>query len=304
MNGRAWRLARVDGVDLLVRPSLFVMGAVLVVVFASRFGDRTSSNPYVLAIAFVVGLYVSVLVHELAHVVVARGYRMRVRSVTLHLLGGETVIEGESRRPLQELAVAGVGPLASIVIGLACLAVDDLFGGTTGSLLSAMGLVNLLVAAFNLIPGLPLDGGRMLRALIWGVTGRELVGIRVAAWIGRLTAVAVVLVVALLPRDDSYVLDLVIALIVAWFLWAGSSQALQRAAWRERVDGLIARDLVDVTTPVPADAVALAADLRGDALLRTMAAHPAPAYALTEPDGTVVGVLTSAAVDDAYRRTT
>lgn len=298
-------MGRVAGADLLIKPSLLVMGVVLVVVFATRFDDRTTANSYVLAIAFVVGLYVSVLVHELAHVFAARGYGMTVQSVTLHLLGGETIIEGESKTPLQELWVAGVGPLASAAIGGVCLAVDGLFSGTVGALLTAMGLVNLLVAAFNLIPGLPLDGGRVLRALIWGVTGRELVGIRVAAWIGRIAAVAVLAVVAglLLAREDGYLLDLVVAILVAGFLWTGSTQALQRLAWRERYAGLVARDLAEHLDPVPPDAVALDADLRGEALLRAIAAHPADHYVLTETDGTVAGVLSLTAVDTAFRRT-
>lgn len=303
---QAWRVGRVAGADLLIRPSLLVMGVVLVVVFATRLDDRTTANPYLLAIAFVVGLYASVLVHELAHVAAARGYGMSVQSVTLHLLGGETLIEDESKTPLQELWIAGVGPLASAAIGGACLAVDDLFSGAVGALLTAMGLVNLLVAAFNLIPGLPLDGGRVLRAVIWGITGRELLGVRIAAWIGRGAAVAVLvfMVAVVLRRDDEYLLDLVVAILVAGFLWAGSTQALQRLAVRERLDGLVARDLADELAPVPADAVQLPADLRGEALLRAISAQPADHYVLTETDGTVAGVLSLSAVDTAFRRTT
>ena len=126
----AWRLGRLVGVDVLIRPSLLIMGAILVALFAQRFDDRTDSNPYVLATAFVLALYVSVLIHELAHVAVARRFRMRVHSVTLHLLGGETVIEGESRRPGQELAISIAGPLSSLAIGLACFAVEPALSGT------------------------------------------------------------------------------------------------------------------------------------------------------------------------------
>jgi Zn-dependent protease len=118
-----WRIARVVGVDVLIKPSLLVMGAALVVLFAPRWEDRGSTSPYVLAAVFVVSLYVSVLVHELAHVLVARAYRMQVASVTLHLLGGETLIEGESRTPGQELATSISGPLASLAIALAAFGV-------------------------------------------------------------------------------------------------------------------------------------------------------------------------------------
>ena len=114
-----WRIGRVAGVDLLARPSLLVMGVILVVLFAPRYEDQTQTNPYVVAAVFVVALYASILLHEIAHVLAARGFGMHVPSVTLHLLGGETAIEGESRTPWQELATAIVGPIVSLAIGLA-----------------------------------------------------------------------------------------------------------------------------------------------------------------------------------------
>lgn len=230
--GNGWRIGRVAGADIRIQPSLLLMGAVLVVVFGDRFEGRTDANPHVLAVAFVVGLYASVLVHELAHVAAARRYRMRVHSVTLHLLGGETAIEGDSRRPSHEFWIAVVGPLASAAIGGVALGLARTADGTAGTLLHAIGLVNLLVGAFNLVPGLPLDGGRVLRALIWGATGREVVGIRVAGWAGRVTAAVVVVLAVTRERDETYVVDLVVALLVAGFLWAGAGQALRRTAYR------------------------------------------------------------------------
>ncbi len=295
-----WRVWRAGDIDFLVRPSLLLMGAVLVIVFAGRFEGRTDTNPYVVATGFVLGLYVSVLVHELAHVAAARGFGMRVHSVTLHLLGGETSIAGESRRPFQELWIAIVGPLTSAAIGVAAVVIGRSLEGTTGTLIAAIGLVNLLVAAFNMIPGLPLDGGRVLRAIIWAVTGREVLGIKVAAWIGRITAVLAVVWAVQRPRDETYVIDLLVAALVAWFLWSGSSQALHQVARRTRLSGLIARDLAE-PVPAPADAVRLDADLSGQELLSTIAAHPAEAYALIDADGHFVGVLTLDAVDTAYR---
>jgi len=299
-----WRLWRFGDVDVLVRPSLLAMGAVLIVVFAGRFEGRTDTNPYVVASVFVIGLYASVLIHELAHVAAAHGYGMRVHSVTLHLLGGETAIEGQSRRPFQELWIALVGPLTSAAIGYGSLGLAQLFDGTSASLLTAIGLANLLVAAFNMIPGLPLDGGRVLRALIWWITGREVVGIHVAAWIGRLTAVAVAIWAVLQPRDDTYVVDLLVVALVAWFLWVGSSQALHQASRRSRIDRLVARDLAVEGIPVPDGAVRLDADLSGSELLRSVASHPAEAYALVDSDGFLVGVLTHEALNEAYRSDT
>ncbi len=297
-----WRIGRVRGVDLLIKPSIVLMGVVLVLLFAPRFEDRSGDNSYALAAAFVIALYVSVFVHELAHVFAARQFGMRVQSVTLHLLGGETLIEGESRTPWQELWISISGPLASLGIGLTARSLSGSADGTFSDILWSVGYVNILVAVFNMLPGLPLDGGRVFRALIWQVTGREEIGVRIAAWIGRAAAVGVV-AFALLNRDEDSRLgvNLAIALLVAWFLWKGASDALRHASRSSRINLLVARKLVDTDQAPPAGAPHLAADLYGSDLLRAMASQPADVYALTEADGSVLGTLSAQAVDDAYR---
>ncbi|MEO6606427.1 MAG: site-2 protease family protein [Aeromicrobium sp.] len=298
-----WRLGRLRGVDLLIRPSMVLMGVFLVVLFAPTFEDRSDDNSYVLAAAFVIALYVSVLVHELAHVFAARQFGMRVQSVTLHLLGGETLIEGESRTPWQELSISIAGPLTSLGIGLTARSLSGSTDGTMSDILWSVGYVNILIAIFNMLPGLPLDGGRVFRAIIWKVTGREEVGVRIAAWIGRAAAIGVV-AFALLGRDDDskrFGVNILIALLVAWFLWQGATNALRHATRTSRINLLVARNLVDTQHKPPTAAPQLAADLYGSELLRAMASHPADVYALTEPDGSVLGSLSARAVDDAYR---
>ncbi|MCD9198041.1 site-2 protease family protein [Aeromicrobium wangtongii] len=298
-----WRIGRVVGVDVLIKPSLLVMGAVLVVLFAPRWENRSDTSPYLLATVFVVSLYLSVLIHEIAHVVAARAYRMRVDSVTLHLLGGETVIEGDSRTPGQELVTSIVGPLASLLIAAAAFVTSTSMElGTTADVIWSIAWVNFIVAGFNMLPGLPLDGGRVFRAIVWKLTGNEATGVRIAAWIGRLASVALVVFAAFSfsnARDAT--INLLIALFVAWFLWEGASDALHHAQRTARINLLVARDIGFPGATPPPGAETLSADLRGADLLRAMAARPAEAYALTEPDGSVYGVLTSRAVDDAYR---
>jgi len=296
-----WRLGRLVGVDVLIKPSLLLMGVALVYLFSSRFDDRTDSNPYVLATAFVLGLYVSVLIHELAHVAVARGFRMRVHSVTLHLLGGETLIEGESRKASQELAISIAGPLSSLAIGLACFAIEPALSGTSADVVYAIAQLNILVAIFNMLPGLPLDGGRVFRAIIWQVTGREEAGIRIAAWLGRFTAVAIVAYAFTRSDEPSFEIDVVIAVIVGWYLWQGAGDALSNAGRSARINALDARVIGFPGATPPPNAEQLSANLHGAELLKAMAARPAEAYALIEQDGTVYGVLTARAVDEAYR---
>ena len=298
-------MGRFAGVDLLIRPSLLLMVVVLVYLFAPRFANQAGTNPYVLAALFVGALYISVLVHEIAHVILARRYRMPVASVTLHLLGGETAIEGESRTPAQEFWTSVVGPLASLAIGaVAWLVAGGMGNGNAHTVVQAIAAVNVLVGAINLVPGLPLDGGRVFRAIIWGLTGREAIGIKAAAWSGRIFAVlAMLLPIIWFLQDKRSItpVDIALGLLVAWFLWTGATQALHGADRTARLNSLHARKLADVGTEPPAEAPSLFADLSGVALLRAMAVSPSDVYRLTERDGRTYGQLRADRVDQAYR---
>jgi Zn-dependent protease len=298
-----WRIGRFAGVDLLARPSLLVMGVVLVVLFAPRYEDQTEMSPYVVAAVFVVALYASVLLHEIAHVVAARAFGMQVPSVTLHLLGGETAIEGASRTPWQELATAIVGPVVSLAIGLAAgQAAGGMEPGVLHDVVWSIAWVNIIVAVFNMLPGLPLDGGRVFKAVVWQLTGHEETGTRVAAWIGRAAALGVVLVTLIFADLDSSrgTFDLVIGAIVAWFLWEGAGHALKQSAQSARLGRLTVRNMVEPGV-APAGAPRLPVDISGEVLVRAMAARPAETYAVIERDGSVIGVLRAARVDEAWR---
>ncbi len=303
-----WRLGRIGETQVLARPSLLLMGVALVLVLAPRF-ELSTANEYLVALALVLGLYASVFVHELAHLVVARAYGMRAPSITLHLLGGETVIEGESRTPAQELWTAVVGPLVSGALALvAWLGSEALGSGLAAGLLWSLAWVNAIVAVFNLVPGLPLDGGRVMRAVVWAVTGRESTGIRVAAWIGRLAAVGVVAAVLVLRErlGTGWLVDLALAVLIGFVLWTGASEALRQADRVGRVNRLVASELLEPAAPgvePPQDLPVLPDGLHGTMLLRAMAARPAPTYAVVTSEGRLVGLLHADAVDDAYRRT-
>lgn len=281
------------------------MVVVLVYLFAPRFDNQSGTNPYALAALFVVALYISVLIHEIAHVILARRYRMSVASVTLHLMGGETSIEGESRTPAQEFWTSVVGPLTSLAIGaVAWLVARGMADGNAHTVMQAIAAVNILVGAINLVPALPLDGGRVFRAIVWGLTGHEAIGIKAAGWSGRIFAVvAVLLPVAwfLQNKESATPVDIALGLLIGWFLWTGASQALNGADRTARLNSLHARRLADVGTEPPAEAPSLFADLSGVALLRAMAVFPSDVYRLTESDGSTYGQLRADRVDEAYR---
>lgn len=291
-----FKIGTIAGSDVLVSSSWFIVAALIAVVMAPRVDQvEPGLGPwkYVAGLAFAVVLYGSVLLHEASHAVMARRYGFPVTSITLHFLGGMTAIEGESRKPREEFMIAVVGPITSIAVGAA--AVGLWFVTPDGLLLMAVeGLAgaNLLVGVLNLVPGLPLDGGRVLKAAVWRLTGNVHRGTIVAGWGGRLTAVAVLswpmLQVPLLDVEPD-LLDFILAFVIAAFLWSGSTAAMASARLRQRLPSLVARDLARRTLTVP-DELPL-----GEAVRRAQEANAGSIVTVTS-DGRPLGVVNEAAL--------
>ena len=255
-----FKVGTIAGSDVLVSSSWFLVAALIAVIMAPNV-ERVSPGlgpwKYVAGVAFAVILYLSVLLHEASHAMMARHYGFPVSSITLHFLGGMTAIEGEARRPRQEFMIAVVGPLTSILVGAASLGLwfvvpDGLLQMAVGSLAA----MNLFVGVLNLVPGLPLDGGRVLKAIVWGATGNVHRGTIVAGWGGRLAAVAVLgwpLVMEPLRGTRPDLIDFVLAFVVATFLWSGATAAMASARLRRKLPQLVARDLARRTLAVPDD---------------------------------------------------
>ncbi|KAA1416018.1 site-2 protease family protein [Nocardioides humilatus] len=284
------------GSDVLVSSSWFLVAALIAVVMAPRVDQiepGLGAWKYVVGVVFAIALYGAVLLHEASHAVAARRFGFEVHSITLHFLGGVTAIEGEARTPRQEFWIAVVGPVTSLLVGAAALGLW--FVTPEGLLLLVVeGLAgaNLLIGLLNLVPGLPLDGGRVLKAAVWKVTGRVETGVVAAGWGGRVTAVLVLL----WPAIQSYLLDvdisgidLVLSFVIALFLWQGATQAITSARIRGRVTKVIARDIARRTLAVPDD-LPLAEALRR--------AHDADAGSIitVTSAGAPVGVVDEAAV--------
>lgn len=196
------RVGQLLGVPLWVHGSWFVVLGLAVWAVTAELGAARPRLPLPerLAMAIVTGclFFACLAVHELAHAVVARRFGVRVRGITLFLLGGVAEIEGEMPSPGSEFAVAVAGPGTSVVIGSAfALGAEGMraLGWTVAETVAlTLALVNLGVALFNLVPGLPLDGGRILRAAIWRGTGSFARATRIAAGAGRLVGAALVAV--------------------------------------------------------------------------------------------------------------
>jgi len=196
-------------------------------------------------------------VHELAHCVVARGFGLPVRKVLLYPLGGYSEIEQEPSSPGREALISAAGPLVSLALaGIGYELVKVVPPGLTHRLIYQLFVANLIVGVFNLLPGLPLDGGRIFRAGIWKITGKQVSATIAAAWAGRVLAIALAGLGLAGERGmtgsflNLYWLWLV---VIAAFIWLQSTQAIRAARIRERLPMVSARTLARRAIPVPAN---------------------------------------------------
>ena len=254
------QVGSIAGSPVLISRSWFLIAGLIAVMVApavERVEPGLGGLKYLAGLMLAVLLYLSVLVHEASHAVVAKRFGLPVSSITLHFLGGMTAIEGEPASPRQEFWISVVGPISSLVVAAAALGLrlvtpGDLIGLAVGG----VAYTNLLVGVINLVPGLPLDGGRVLKAAVWKVTGDTHRGTIVAAWGGRVVAVLAlgypVLTSRLLHQPVSAI-DFIFAGVIAMFLWSGATAALESAKVRSRLPYLVARDLARRTLTVPAE---------------------------------------------------
>ncbi len=249
---------------------------------------------YVAGVVYAVLLYASVLLHEISHAVAALAFKMQVNSINLHFLGGATEIEGEATTPWREFSIAVVGPLTSLAVGgLAWWSVDALpQGGLVQFSVESLAVANLVVGAFNLVPGLPLDGGRILQSLVWAVSKRRSLAVVVAAWGGRVAALGVVaypllVIPALGGRPTLF--GYVVSFMIAAFLWTGASDALTVTKVRSKLPLLQARRL-------GRPAIGVLADLPlAEAIARAQRAG-ARAIVVVTSDGRPAGIVNESAV--------
>jgi len=262
-------LARPFGIPVYISPYWFVIAGVFIVIYARDLAS-TFHGPtrFVIAAAFVVLLWLSVLVHELSHSLVARGYGLPVRRILLYPLGGFSEIEREPQTPGREFLVSAAGPalsllLAAVGYGLTYVTSAGTIGGT---LIHQLIWANLVVGGFNLLPGLPLDGGRMLRAVIWKVTGRPATSTVVAAWAGRVIGVGLFALVLAPPVQARIggLYTVVWVAVIAAFMWTGAGQAIKATRLRERLPTLQARRLARKAVSVAANTPLAEAIRRAD----------------------------------------
>lgn len=255
---RGIRLATISSVPVYLGWSWLLMGGLVVFLVgpstARTYGAVTG---YSVAVVYALALLASVLVHEAAHAVTARSFGHTVHRVVADLWGGHTAFEASRATPLTAAAIAVVGPLSNAVVAVVCFGVSAALGsGLTASVIGGIAFVNGALAVLNMLPGLPLDGGQVVEAVVWGVTkdqGRARV---VAGYLGRGLVIAVVVAVVGVPLVRGQSPDLTTILwtaLVASFLWSGATQAIGHGRALGVVGGLDVPSLLEPVAAIAAE---------------------------------------------------
>ncbi|MBD2514911.1 site-2 protease family protein [Nostoc sp. FACHB-973] len=214
-----WKIGSLFGIPLFLDPLWFVILGLATLNFGVAYQEWGNVIAWSAGIVMALLLFGSVLLHELGHSLVARSQGIKVNSITLFLFGGIAAIEEESKTPVQAFQVAIAGPLVSIILFFLLRLVASVLPDTNpvSMMVGDLARINLVVALFNMIPGLPLDGGQVLKAALWQITGNRFQAVHWAARAGQVlgySAIALGFVIDFLTRE--LVLGLWVALL-GWF---------------------------------------------------------------------------------------
>ena len=302
-------LGRIAGVPVVLAWSWFVITAVIVIVFGPRVAGAfpgIGAGAYAVALGYALLLAASVLIHELSHALTARAFGWPTARIVLNLWGGHTQFATFNASPGRSLAVALAGPAANFVLaGLGWALLLVMTPGTVSYLLATILVwANLLVALFNVLPGLPLDGGRLVESAVWKATGSQEKGTVAAGWAGRIIVIVLLGVVVGVPLVQGRGPDLtviLIAVVMGAFLWMGASAAIENARMRLRLPEISAGRLQQRALGLPAGTTVLATR-------RLLQEHPGAAVVVTgafgQPEAVVDEGALLAVPDEAAGTTT
>jgi Zn-dependent protease/predicted transcriptional regulator len=271
-RGGGFRIGRVLGISIYLHPSWLIIFILIVTTLVAQFSQAhphwTVAQHWALAIVTSVLFFGSVVFHELSHSVVAKHYKIPVTSITLFVFGGLAHISREPDKAGQEFQIAIAGPLSSyflaaVFYGLK-LAVPH--NEMLGALAGWLALINFSLATFNLVPGFPLDGGRVLRAAAWGITGNFTKATRIASRAGQIIAYAMIAFGVWKGFNGDWVGGIWMAFI-GWFLLSAAQETYGQVAMRQALSGLRAADVMSLDLPTVARDISL--EDYGQEVLRT-----------------------------------
>jgi Zn-dependent protease/CBS domain-containing protein len=253
--GQSIRIGRIFGVQIGLHPSWFVIA--LIVTYTMAAGELPGAYPgWGEGLYWVVGAVISllffgsVLAHELSHAVVARRFGLKVRDITLFIFGGAATLEGEPKQPRDEALIAAAGPLTSIAIGAVLFGIDVLVDQQEIlAIVGWLGFINITLGLFNLIPGFPMDGGRILRALLWRLRGDRFAATRNAAAVGRLFGYLIIALGVLIAFSPGGLLLGIYLALIGWFLSNAAEAAVAQMSVERSLRGVKVRDVMDPDPP-------------------------------------------------------
>jgi Zn-dependent protease/CBS domain-containing protein len=247
----SFRLFRIFGIDIGIHFTwififLFFSWSLAQGYFPQAYPSWSTAVYWVSGVIASLFLFVSVLLHEMAHSLVARRRGIPVNSITLFILGGVSNLEEEPQKPQAEFAMAIVGPATSLVLaavlwGITWIPHAD--ASPVYAVIEYLALINLLLGLFNLLPGFPLDGGRVLRSIIWGSTGNLIKATNIAGIVGQVMGWAMIAAGVILAFTVSIFTGLWIAFI-GWFLNSSADASRKEVTLRERLSHVKVRDII------------------------------------------------------------
>jgi len=249
------KLGRVFGVEIGLHYSWFLIALLITFSLAGEFQlnnpQWSDSLRWGLAIVTAVLFFVSIVVHELSHAVVAKARGLPVRAITLFALGGVAQIEKEAADAKTEFWMGIVGPITSLVIGVICLGITFALGWTppnfpqqpVSAVLMWLGVINIGLAIFNMIPGFPLDGGRVLRGILWWITGNARRATNIASRVGQIIAFLMIIYGVMRFFGGAGINGLWLAFI-GWFLLSASRESYAQMVITEGLRGLRVKDVM------------------------------------------------------------
>jgi Zn-dependent protease len=246
------RIARIAGIDIYIHISWLIIIVFLTFSLATGWFPQTApgnSTPTYYLLGFIAGLllFVSVLLHELAHSFVARARGLPVRNIILYIFGGVSNIEHEPQTPGVEFTLAFVGPLVSLLIGALCFGLFFLLRGShslLAPLLSYLAITNIILGIFNLLPGFPLDGGRVFHSIIWKVTGNSRRATRVTTFVGQALGYLIILWGIFLFFGGGLFNGLII-IFTGWFLLNAAQSARTQSALEASFSGVAVGEVMN-----------------------------------------------------------
>jgi len=287
------RLGRWLGIEITIDPSWFVIAFLIgwsfSFLYESTFPSLAGAAAVALGAATAVLFFVSVLLHELSHSVVARRLGVPVEGITLFIFGGVTRTEQEAETAGDEFAIAVVGPVTSIVLAGVCWSIVN----ATGDLLPApvlfgvghLGWLNLALGVFNLLPGFPLDGGRVLRSIVWRATGNLERATRAAVQGGKVVAGFLIAGGLVIVMNGD--LGGLWYAAIGWFLFQAATASGAQAIVRRVLSGLVASDVMSPRLVTMADDTTL-----DQAVDEFFLRYDHTAFPVNDSDGTTLGILT------------